>query len=159
MRGKCAQGHTDRLKDRGDTIVCLECANERAKLWYKKNKEKRRQYNKEYRDKNRESLNRYDRDRYEDRKDELRSNKFKRKYGITLEQRDKMIKEQNGTCLICKDILTLEGKGGCVVDHCHETGEVRGILCSPCNSGIGHLKDDVSLLYAAIEYLKREEPN
>lgn len=42
------------------------------------------------------------------------------------------------------------------VDHNHSTGNVRGLLCSPCNAFIGHLKDDVTLIQNAIDYLNKD---
>jgi hypothetical protein len=55
---------------------------------------------------------------------------------------------QNNLCLICYCRKPL------VVDHCHETGKVRGMLCSTCNTGIGHLKDSPAMLLSALQYLE-----
>lgn len=72
-----------------------------------------------------------------------------RRYGLTAEALQALIDEQNGQCGICsKDITTAS-----VVDHCHETGTIRGILCSECNLGLGKFKDDPALLEAAALYL------
>lgn len=84
-----------------------------------------------------------------------KSASLKCRFGITLEQRDKMIEEQAGLCLICKQPLTLEGWGGPAVDHCHDTGVVRGILHRSCNAAIGLLRDDSKLLRFAAEYLEK----
>ena len=80
--------------------------------------------------------------------DKVRRAKLKRKYGITPEQWDEMYKRQGGCCAICG---TAEGTH---VDHDHETGEVRALLCHSCNVGIGHFRDNPELLQAAIEYLE-----
>lgn len=75
------------------------------------------------------------------------------RYGLTDHERAEMLKEQGGKCLICKtpeDSLTRP----LVVDHDHTTGAVRGLLCSACNTGIGHLKDDPAVVAAALHYLK-----
>ena len=78
---------------------------------------------------------------------------LKKCYGINLDDFESMEKAQNGVCAIC------EGKcgtfGNLSVDHCHETGKVRGLLCSACNRAIGGLKHDVSILERAIAYLKK----
>jgi len=63
-------------------------------------------------------------------------------YGITLEDFNDMIELQEGKCLICNTHLEALTKG-LVVDHCHTTGKVRGLLCSNCNSGLGMFKDNV----------------
>ena len=77
------------------------------------------------------------------------------KYGITLEQKLQMIRDQGCKCQMCPVPITPEEHSKGHVDHCHETGFVRGILCSNCNRGIGHLKHDVSILISAIQYLVR----
>lgn len=74
-------------------------------------------------------------------------------YGITMQEYEEMFELQEGTCAICGD----EQDDMLFVDHDHETGEVRGLLCLHCNSGIGYFGDDVSKLEKAIAYLHKEE--
>lgn len=73
-----------------------------------------------------------------------------RKYGINLKEYNELVLSQNNKCAICKQEEL--GKS-LAVDHNHETGEVRGLLCEDCNRGIGILKEDIKRLSAAIEYL------
>ncbi len=81
-------------------------------------------------------------------------------YGITLADFNAMRESQGGVCAICREKPT-KGQtkvcGGLYVDHDHDTGAVRGLLCTNCNQGLGHLKDDVTRLQNAIEYLKSHE--
>ncbi|MFF2524318.1 endonuclease VII domain-containing protein [Streptomyces liangshanensis] len=77
-----------------------------------------------------------------------RASYFTRKYGITEAQRDEMISSQMGICTICLAAPAVH------VDHCHETGRVRGVLCFNCNSAIGKLGDDPDTLRRAIAYLE-----
>jgi hypothetical protein len=80
------------------------------------------------------------------------------KYGITLEQQKDILKSQKGRCAICG---TKEPRGRFnkwQTDHDHEhieNGKVRGLLCYPCNSGLGHFKDSVRILQEAIFYLEK----
>ena len=78
---------------------------------------------------------------------------FVKSYGITIEEYNKMSVAQNHTCAICKS--TGSGRDGnrLVVDHCHSTGVVRGLLCWPCNIGIGMFKDKPDILTSVIAYL------
>ncbi len=76
------------------------------------------------------------------------------KYGITLEQRDAMLADQGGCCAICKTTEPGRGKAW-NVDHCHATGQVRGLLCVRCNFVRGHAKDNVDVLVNAAVYLER----
>ena len=69
----------------------------------------------------------------------------KRKYGADFDY-GQMLADQQGRCAICGEAVTL------VVDHNHETGEVRGLLCSNCNVGLGYFIDDPELLLAAVAY-------
>ena len=79
--------------------------------------------------------------------------KYSNKYNITLEDYDQMLASQDGKCAIC----TTNDAGGpgkrFVVDHNHNTGEVRGLLCNNCNRGIGYLKDSPNILSQALTYL------
>lgn len=81
-----------------------------------------------------------------------RAAKLRRMYGLTIAQYDALLEHQGGCCAICKTD-TPKGKGRFNVDHCHETGEVRGLLCVNCNNGLGRFFDNPSLLAAAIQYL------
>lgn len=73
------------------------------------------------------------------------------KYDLLPEQYDAMVAAQGGRCAICRKIPSRMH-----VDHDHTTGEVRGLLCGPCNQGIGLLRDSPKLLRAAIRYLKKQ---
>lgn len=72
-------------------------------------------------------------------------------YGITVEEFDAMKEEQGGVCKICGG--EANGRGELHIDHCHDTGKVRGLLCSDCNTGLGLFRDNVELMRNAIEYL------
>lgn len=63
-------------------------------------------------------------------------------------------KEQDGICAVCSDPLDL-GPNRTHLDHCHETGKLRGLLCFGCNVGLGHFKDNLETLASAIKYLSR----
>lgn len=78
----------------------------------------------------------------------------KYKYGINNDTFEKMILNCNNSCEICG--LTFDfGKRYSTpfIDHCHKTGEIRGLLCSKCNSGIGFLKDSEVLISNALNYI------
>ena len=68
--------------------------------------------------------------------------------GVIGDELLKEIKRDITQCVICGD------EGPLVVDHCHETGQIRGMLCNHCNRGLGHFRDDPVLLEFAAEYLR-----
>jgi hypothetical protein len=76
-----------------------------------------------------------------------------KQYGLTLADYDEMNAEQDGVCAICGSEC-VRRKELCV-DHDHETGEVRDLLCMKCNLGIGQFNDDPDLLKKAVRYLRR----
>lgn len=84
---------------------------------------------------------------------------LKTSYGLTLEMFNAMVSSQGGGCAIC-GTKPEDGnpKTRMVVDHCHKTNTVRGILCDLCNTAIGKFHDDVSKLESAIRYLKNDRP-
>lgn len=77
---------------------------------------------------------------------------LRRRYGITSIQYDAMHKRQLGKCKICREP---EREGvRLAVDHCHNSGRIRGLLCRQCNVGIGRLKESPVLLRRAAGYLE-----
>jgi hypothetical protein len=76
------------------------------------------------------------------------------KYGLTPEEWQEMWDRQGGKCGSCDDPLRT-GAGGCAVDHNHETGKVRELLCIQCNVGLGFYRDDLERLKKAAQYLRR----
>lgn len=84
-----------------------------------------------------------------------RFNKILKKYGITAFDWAMHWKQQGGKCAGCTKVLDL-GQNTCV-DHCHETGVVRGLLCPRCNLAIGSLKDCEHTLHRLIAYLKKHK--
>ena len=91
---------------------------------------------------------------YAAHKDEARASHRKRKYGLTSEEYDTMFKTQGGRCAICgEDQDNMPYKLD--VDHDHNTGKVRGLLCHSCNLILGSARDRIDLLYQAATYLDR----
>lgn len=78
------------------------------------------------------------------------------KYGVDEYKYEDMLIHQGYKCAICLTEITSKNKN---VDHCHKTGHVRGVLCTLCNTALGMMKDDVSKLQRAIEYLNYFEEN
>lgn len=82
-----------------------------------------------------------------------------KKYGLTPETFAELWDSQYGLCKICGIPITKHGEDAprnklAMVDHCHTTGKVRGLLCLECNTGLGKFKDDIELMRTAIEYLE-----
>ncbi|EIM6622183.1 endonuclease VII domain-containing protein [Salmonella enterica] len=78
------------------------------------------------------------------------------KYGITLERYNELSEAQNHVCAICGNAETRVIHGtltSLCVDHCHQSGKVRGLLCANCNRAIGLIKDNTELLKNAVRYL------
>ena len=83
-----------------------------------------------------------------------RVNALKAKFGLTPAAYAEMLAQQGGGCAICGKPQDQEKKRF-PVDHCHKTGQVRGILCGNCNRALGLLQDNPSLLVRATSYLTR----
>lgn len=83
-----------------------------------------------------------------------RPKQLKARYGIDEEQYETMLEKQGGVCKICKKYELRAKSKYMVVDHCHDTGKVRGILCHKCNTALGLFNDDTELLTVAKQYLE-----
>lgn len=79
-----------------------------------------------------------------------------RTYGLSIDDVASMKDKQGNKCAICK-IYEEHSSRELVVDHCHRTGRVRGLLCFKCNAGLGQLQDSVEMLKAAIIYLEDDD--
>lgn len=77
---------------------------------------------------------------------------YRQKYGISIDDFSEMSRRQNGRCAACGG---LPGKRFLNVDHDHDTGVVRGLLCHACNVSLGFLRDDLRLIEALAVYIKR----
>lgn len=109
---------------------------------------------KAYRKKHAGKINQHQKDMYRANKKERRELKLKEAYGITQIEYNEIFILQDGRCAICEKHQS-DCKYAMGVDHDHKTGEIRGLLCSACNRGIGMLSDDIEKLKRAIAYLER----
>ena len=120
--------YNETIKSDGKNSSCKLCQNGRTKKW---------------RDLKRE-----------DYLQSCRNSSLKSRYGITLEEYKILLKEQKSKCAICGSEETRrKGTENLAVDHDHETGKIRGLLCHKCNRGIGFLQDSTEVLKKAIIYL------
>lgn len=83
-----------------------------------------------------------------------REHKLLKKYGITREQYDALLERQKHRCAICRRTGADNRNGLLHVDHNHETGEVRGLLCFDCNSALGRFGDNAERIRRALRYLE-----
>jgi hypothetical protein len=85
--------------------------------------------------------------------DEVRKNDrikhYVRKYGLSTDSAVALVENKVGTCEICRATDSL------VVDHCHSTGNVRGLICGACNSALGYARENISTLRGLIQYIER----
>jgi hypothetical protein len=115
----------------GYKSVCKVCSNSAQKLLYASRKEKATE---------------------EEWYLETRERQLKKKYGLSLDEFETMSKKQGALCKICRGPPD-KGKP-LYVDHCHATGNVRGLLCNNCNQLLGKARDNIEILEEAIKYLK-----
>jgi Recombination endonuclease VII len=101
----------------------------------------------------REKQNEYHRAYYAKHAHKRRDADRLKKYGLTREAYEQMAAAQGGRCAICG----VKPDHDLRVDHDHETGAIRALLCAGCNSGIGFLREDPLIMLSAIEYLARHK--
>lgn len=81
-------------------------------------------------------------------------------YGLSKDNYEQLLKRQNFCCAICTEPFKTDAGGHCVyvhVDHCHSTGDVRGLLCRLCNTAVGLLRDSSGIAIAAAAYLSKNQ--
>ena len=86
---------------------------------------------------------------------ELAERHLKHRHKLSIEEYNNKLYEQNGQCAICgSETSGHKNQPRLLVDHCHRTGKIRGLLCDKCNRGMGQFDDNPELLILAIEYLR-----
>ena len=137
---------------------CKACLNAKVMAYQRTNagKEVRKKAFKKWRDGNLEFAKKISREsnrrgRAEDPR-RFKSYELKARYGISLEEYEAILATQGGKCAIC-NAQEPRGRGMFHVDHCHDTSNIRGLLCIDCNLGIGKLKDSADLTARATKYL------
>lgn len=83
---------------------------------------------------------------------------YMRTYGLPVMQYEALLVEQGGRCAICREegfLMKKHHRAKLMVDHCHVTGTVRGLLCHNCNRALGLLQEDATLLKVAAAYVSR----
>jgi hypothetical protein len=148
----------------GVRSYCKECEIKNAKLWTNKNLEKSKLSKKAYYSSHKkQELNRAKKRRKEhpeifkkwreEHRYYTKNWHLKKNYGITLVQYNEMLIAQNGTCIICKR-EEIDKNKSLAVDHDHQTGKVRGLLCRRCNTVLGLLNENPEIFNTFINYLK-----
>lgn len=120
-----------------------EKRKESKRLWVENNLERRREIVRNHK-------------RLPKSKAKTRLDHVLRSYSLTEEQLIEMMDKQKGCCDICGDsLVNPDSKRFYTVDHNHNTGITRGLLCNECNLAIGNLKEDKNIFIRAIEYLDK----
>ncbi len=127
---------------------------EQHKKWYEKNKEKKKEYARNYTKLHREEKRKFARE-YRKRKPEVTlASMLKCNYNLTIDEYYKILSDQENKCKICDLFLDRSNKSKTPhLDHCHKTGKIRGILCHRCNLDIGVIEKE-NFLEKALNYLK-----
>ena len=128
-------------------------AQEYGKEWYQRNKAATKARSDKRYQGNKEAINKRSSEYYKNNKDKFTGTRWAEQgINLTVEQYEYMVMCAGGCCEICGDHLS-ESPTALAVDHDHETGEVRGLLCRGCNLGIGNLRDDADQCIEAAGYL------
>jgi hypothetical protein len=131
LHSKSADGHQYR---------CKECAKQLAREWYRANKERSAKKVLAWQAANPEIV-----------RETKRRHKVRTAYGLGWDEYLALVNERGDNCWICGKQEA--NRSYLSVDHCHETGKVRGLLCDRCNNGIARFKDDPKRIREAISYL------
>ena len=124
-----------------------------------RDKEKQKEYHRQYYIKNRERVKEYHNKYYQEHKDQWherykkryrdplkrRDSELRNKFGITLEDYNILLDKQKGCCLLCNRHYS-ELVKALAVDHNHTTGKIRGLLCGPCNTRLGWFETSRDLI-------------
>ncbi len=148
LKSKPADCHPDKpVQARG---LCKNCYDKWLKEHNPNYLERQRINHKKWVELHRERMKQY-KENYRLKQDPIYNHVKKlRHYHMTVEDYDSLLKSQNGKCAICQKQPT---KNRLAIDHCHKTGEIRGLLCFRCNFGLSYFSEHPDILYNAYKYL------
>lgn len=112
-------------------------------------KKSRKRTVKKYDDANRDRQRQY----YAENKDQWRNRSLLKTYNLTLDEYNTLLEEQDHSCRVCGTHAD-ETSRNLAVDHCHETGKIRSLLCNKCNTALGLLNEDVDVMKKLIKYVE-----
>ena len=125
----------------GHLNACKKCQSEQMKESHSENRDERIKKMKDYNSK-------------PENKERARCLQLQRRFGITLDDYNQMFTEQNGCCAVCGKHEKEQAKA-LAVDHDHETGEVRELLCHACNVSFGLLREDPEIILSLLAYARK----
>jgi hypothetical protein len=140
------------MKD-GHRSECKNCHGAQQKAWYAANREAAIASVKRWQQENKEHLHAYRKEYRKRRQVEERDAHLRRTFGFSIAGYAALLADQTGGCAICG---RPPGKSALHVDHDHETGAIRGLLCVGCNNALGQFKDNAELLQRAAAYLNKD---
>jgi len=158
----------DKINKDGHRSWCKSCDKKKNKKWYtnnhnaalqkaykwknknEQNKNKAKTATKTWVNANKSKISKKQREWYLNNRDIYLQNR----YNITLKEYNLILKQQNNVCAICRQ--KRNKYKFLSVDHDHETGKIRGLLCGMCNAAIGLFREDIIILEDAIKYLRNK---
>ncbi len=136
---------------------CRACVGAYTHARYLRKRDEILEYSRQYRKDNAKKIATKDRSYYLRNRQKIDDYRRLWKYGVTPEQFQVLHAAQSGRCAVCRSSTPGRKKANFHVDHDHETGKVRGLLCGDCNTGLGLFKDNQALLAAAAAYLRKHK--
>jgi Recombination endonuclease VII len=130
---------------------CVACADIQARRWREDNPERIKEAHIEWKRNNREKIKVW----VENNRSRIKTSSLKNVYGTTYKAYTEMLADQDGRCACC--FRRFKSSKLTHLDHCHESGRVRELLCSRCNHTLGKVGDDPSLLRALALYLEKHK--
>jgi hypothetical protein len=156
---ECKYGHISKRQVTGSCYACILARTEQSKAWRLNNpervKELRSRWCKSKHNERKENAIKWNKNN----SSRVKINEWKRKYKLSQEEAESLFSRLTEVCDICKKPERIKTNKGTIknlaVDHCHQTGKVRGLLCHSCNTALGNFRDSIESLQSAIDYLSR----